>query len=493
MKRLLVIDDEPSICWGLTQVAEGLGLAVSTAASAEQGLDLADELTPDMVILDVRLPGMDGLTAMGKLREKIGDAPIIVITAHGDLETAVQAVRHSAFEYLNKPFDLAQVEHVLRRAEASLVAPKRRRQAKERLGDLVGNSAPMQVAYKQIALAAGSDASVLLQGESGTGKELAARAIHQYSARGSGPLVSVNVASLSSSLAESELFGHVRGAFTGAEHSSDGLLVKADGGTLFLDEVADIPLDVQVKLLRALEYGEVLPIGAGVPVKTNFRIISATHQNLLQQVEAGAFRHDLYFRIAALQVTMPPLRERPEDIEDLVDHLLAKICDAGPLPLLSPAAQSELHARRWMGNVRELQNAIEHAVIAARGGTIEPAHLPPTHDINMARRAGAAADQKTQDEDAQDEDAQDENALDRALAELVRRWTEGALRDNEDASNLYDELLKRVEPAMLRAALEKHQGQYAAAARRLGIHRTTLRKKLEQYDADGQDNGTAAK
>jgi two-component system nitrogen regulation response regulator GlnG len=245
MPRLLVIDDEEAICWGLAQLGKRLGHEVLTASSAEQGLELAAAHPPDAVLLDVRLPGMDGLTALPRLRELAPAAPVIVMTAHGDLGTAVEAVRQGALDYIAKPFDLAQIERLIGRALAHPVA-KALEAIDVQADGLVGRTAAMQEVFKRIALVAPSDACVLLSGESGTGKELVARAIHRYSRRSAGPFVAVNVAALSPTVAESELFGHVRGAFTGADQSRTGLLVAADGGTLFLDEVADIPLPVQV-------------------------------------------------------------------------------------------------------------------------------------------------------------------------------------------------------------------------------------------------------
>ncbi len=301
MAKLLVVDDEESICWGLKRLGESLGHEVLTASSAEAGLEIAQRQRPDAIVLDVRLPGMDGLSAIEHFQRSIGPRPIIVITAYGDLPTAVEAVRQRAFEYLIKPFDLQQVEQALSRAlepDANLsadAAPHR-----ETVGGMVGRSPAMQHIFKRIALSAASDACVLVSGETGTGKELAARAIHQFSGRAAGPFVAVHVASLSGALAESELFGHVRGAFTGADFQRQGLLAQAEGGTLFLDEVADIPLPIQVKLLRALEMREVTPVGSNRPTPANFRVVSATHQRLHDAVKSGAFRHDLYFRLCAV-------------------------------------------------------------------------------------------------------------------------------------------------------------------------------------------------
>ncbi len=464
MSRLLIVDDEQSICWGLRRLGESIGHDVVTVSSAERALETVERVRPDAILLDVRLPGMDGLAAIEGLRERIGQVPIIVMTAYGDLKTAVEAVRAGAFEYLIKPFDLEQVERALTRAlkhaeEPGVVAPQRRH-----VGGLIGSSSAMQNVFKQIALAAASECGVLLLGESGTGKELAARAIHQYSARTEGPFVAVNVASLSSALAESELFGHCRGAFTGADQERIGLLAQADGGTLFLDEVADIPLPVQVKLLRSLEHGEVTPVGSGQAVRTNFRIVSATHQDLLKKVKEGTFRHDLYFRLGAFRIDIPPLRNRREDIGELAEHFLGAL---GPpttgVPVISESTLRELERRPWFGNVRELRNAMEHALIVARSGTIEPEHLPPPAEAVWLDVAESAP------------------SLESQLATVIERWAGVRLDGDAEQGQVYEQLLRLIEPPLFQAALARHQGQCAAAARRLGIHRTTLRKKLDQY------------
>lgn len=463
MPSLLVVDDEPSICWALSRLGKSLGLDVVTASSAEQALESVSPHTPDVVVLDVRLPGMDGLTAMRRLRERAGAPPIIIITAYGDLNTAVEAVRQGAFEYLIKPFDLATVERTVRRALAR--GPQFTPAAHaENVAGLVGRSAVMQEVFKRIALAAAAEASVLLCGESGTGKELAARAIHRYSRRADGPFVAVNLASLSPSLAESELFGHTRGAFTGAERERPGLLLQADGGTLFLDEVADIPLPAQVKLLRALEHGEVLPVGASQPVTSDFRVVSATHRELLARIRDGQFRHDLYFRLAAFRIDLPPLRQRPDDIGELAEYFLSLNAHRDESAAgFSAGALRELQQRSWYGNVRELRNAVEHAVIVARSGSIEPEHLPPPAPPVWPAEQTAERD------------------LEDRLAELVRRWADAQLAGTADEGQLYEALLRVVEPPLLEAALEKHRGQCAGAARLLGLHRTTLKKKLDQY------------
>lgn len=464
MAHLLVVDDESSICWGLAKLARHMGHTAATAASAEEGLRLAADTRPDVIILDVRLPGLDGLSAMQRFREACGPVPIIVITAYGELATAVAAVRNGAFDYLPKPFELSVAQRVIQRAllqPADLAREPPRYVPEAGELRLVGSSSVMQEVFKRIALVAPSDACVHLRGESGTGKELVARAIHRYSRRATGPFVAVNVASLSPSLAESELFGHVRGAFTGADQPRRGLLEQAHGGTLFLDEVADIPLAIQVKLLRALELGEIVPVGGTQPVQTDLRLISATHRDLCQRVAEGSFRHDLYFRLITFEIDLPPLRQRREDIRELSDYFLDLLAgkNASRRPSLSAEALAVLERRPWYGNVRELRNAIEHATILARGGLILPEHLPPPTPPAIT------ADSIRQE----------------ALASLIRQWALAQVQGSPEPSDLYARLARLVEPPLLQTVMEHCQGQCSTAARLLGLHRTTLRKKLDQF------------
>src|SRR5262249_29576962 len=340
------------------------GYRVSVTASAEAALELAKQHQPDAIILDVRLPGLDGLSVLKRLRELSGDAPVIVVTAFGNLETAVRAVEGGAFDYLAKPFDLGQAlelvaRAVRRRAVRSAAAPDPTEAAGPE--EMVGRSPAMQAVFKRIALLAPHDACVLVTGESGTGKELVARALHRYSPRRDRPFLPVNIAALNPSLVESELFGHVKGAFTGATQTRPGLLSLAEGGTVFLDELADIPLPVQVKLLRVLEHNEVWPVGGNQPQKLHMRHLPATHEDLQRRGAEGSFRHDLFFRLNVSQVHLPPLRERPEDILPLAEHFLRR-CGPRALPLL-PETVRYLVGLPWFGNVRELRNALEHATI----------------------------------------------------------------------------------------------------------------------------------
>ncbi len=470
MPHLLIVDDEQSICWGLVKLAEQLGHTAATAASAEQGLAAAAKTRPDVIMLDVRLPGMDGLSAMQHFQKAAPGAPIVVMTAYGELSTAVTAVRNGAFDYLAKPFDLAAVQRAIESALKHHALPADapiRQPPKDAVGLIVGASPPMQEVFKRIALVAPSDACVHIRGESGAGKELAARAIHRYSRRAEGPFVAVNMASLSPTLAESELFGHVRGAFTGAEQSRKGLLEQAGGGTIFLDEVADIPMALQVKLLRVLEFGEIVPVGGEHAVRSDFRMISATHQDLQRRVAEGTFRHDLYFRLITFEIELPPLRERREDIGPLAEHFLDVLAarNPGPRISLSPDALAELRQREWFGNVRELRNAIEHAMILARGGVIAPEHLPPP-------LLPAGLGQVGQEE---------------AVAMLIRTWAQSQLESREDVQDLYERLLRLVEPPLFKAAYQHAGGQCLAASRRLGLHRTTLRKKLDALGIGGEE------
>lgn len=438
-----------------------MGHVAEAAASAEEGLSLAAAARPDVLILDVRLPGMDGITAMEAFGRHLNGAPIIIITAFGDLSTAVEAVRKGAFEYVVKPFDLAEIRAVIERAlravpESTKITPS------VTMDGMLGQSPAMQGVFKNIALAANSDAAVLLQGESGVGKELAAEAIHRHSARRQGPLVAVNMAALSATLAEAELFGHVEGAFTGAAQNRTGLLLQANGGTLFLDEVADMPLPLQLKLLRVLDHGEVLPVGADTPLRSRFRVISATHQNLRKRVEAGQFRHDLYFRLCTFQIDLPPLRERLEDIRLLAQHFAAQF--GSESAALAEETIAELQRRPWYGNVRELRNAIEHALVLARRGVVMPAHLPPP--LPNLWQAGVAASAIGTKE----------------LADALSRLARDLASDPALAGTLYDRFLQQVEPPLLTAVMDECGRQFAPAARVLGLHRTTLKKKLTQYE-----------
>jgi two-component system nitrogen regulation response regulator GlnG len=458
--HLLLIDDEQAISWSLERAFKQEGYSVAVGSSAEEGLKLAERKRPDAIILDVRLPGMDGLTALGRLRQLTDDAPIIVITAHGNLDTAVRAVAEGAFEYLAKPFDLQQALEVVSRAVQRRPLEEASPAVETKLGpadEIIGRSPAMQVVFKRIALVAPRDACVLITGESGTGKELVARAIHRYSPRRDRAFLPVHIAALNPNLVESELFGHVRGAFTGATQARPGMLALADGGTVFLDELADIPLPVQVKLLRVLEQGEVLPVGATQPQALNLRILAATHQDLNRAVAEGRFRQDLFFRLNVFQIHLPPLRERLDDLVPLAEHFLGRLA---PHALPLPAETIKfLRSLPWLGNVRELRNALEHATIVARQGALLPEHFPPSLASLSPLHGGDA------------------------LAAAVRQWLAERLRRAEGGlpTELYPELLAAMEKLLLEDVLKRVHGNRWEAARWLGLNRATVRKKLAQH------------
>jgi len=457
MSRVLIVDDEEAICWGLARLLREAGHDAQIASSAEDAILAAATQRPDLIVLDVRLPGMDGLAAMQQLTRIAGPVPIVVMTAFGNLETAVQAVRNGAFDYLAKPFDLDDAAAVFRRALES--RPIEQAVSVQQLAaedQLLGSGPAMQEVFKRIALVAPSDASVLITGESGTGKELVARAIHRHSLRADRQFVPVNLAALSPALVESELFGHVRGAFTGAENSRQGLLELADGATVFFDEAGDIPASVQVKLLRVLEQHEVTPVGDTRARRSAFRVIAATNRDLRQEFTAGGFRQDLYFRLAVFEIALPPLRNRPEDVPLLAERFLQRASGNAPAAGFTPAALAELGRRPWPGNVRELRNAVEHGALLARGGAVGPEHLPPLGPPNRTSSPSPAAH----------------------LHESVRAWALAQLAAGELQEKLYQTFLAEVEPPLFSSVLEHTAQNRAAAADVLGIHRATLRKKL---------------
>ena len=362
MPSILIIDDEEPIAWALRRAFEREKYAVAVAATAEDGLAQARKNAPDVVFLDVRLPGMDGLTALAKLKEIAPAAGVVVITAHGNLNTAVKAVEGGAFDYLAKPFDLAQAIDAAKRALTRLPGESAVSSTGWAEIDLspdaiIGHSPVMQTVFKRIALVAPTAAGVLITGESGTGKELVARAVHANSPRRERPFLPVHVAALNPNLVESELFGHVKGAFTGADRSRDGLLALAHGGTVFLDELADIPLPVQAKLLRVLERQEVIPVGGGEAQPVDVRVVSASHADLSAEVRDGRFRHDLFFRLNVYPIHLPPLRDRVDDIPALSEHFLRKFGIANAAGILPVDTLAFLKSRPWPGNVRELRNA----------------------------------------------------------------------------------------------------------------------------------------
>jgi two-component system nitrogen regulation response regulator GlnG len=461
MPAVLIIDDEEPIAWALKRAFEREGFRVTVAASAEAGLKQAATSPPDVIFLDVRLPGMDGLAALAELKRTAPAAAVLVITAHGNLNTAVKAVEGGAFDYLAKPFDLAQATDAARRAVLRAAPTEDAAPADHDASPdaIVGTSPVMQGIFKRIALVAATEACVLITGESGTGKELVARAVHANSPRRDRPFLPVHIASMNPNLVESELFGHVKGAFTGAEKPRQGLLALADGGTVFLDELADIPLPVQAKLLRVLERQEVLPVGGNQSATVNVRIISATHGDLSAAVRDGRFRNDLFFRLNVYPIHLPPLRDRVSDVPLLADHFLRRLSIANPAAVLPMATVAFLQSRPWPGNVRELRNALEHAAIEARGGPLLPEHFP------APAQAGGAG------------------TIDDRLRSLIVEWVRDRVRlaGREEPADLYQKLVDAVEPAIVHEVLRQLDGNRLVAGRWLGLARATVRKMIRKH------------
>jgi len=453
MAKVLVVDDEESIIWIFRKLIESLGHACLSAPSAEKGIEIARVEQPELIFMDVKLPGMDGLTALEEVRRVAPRSKYVVITAHGSLDTAVRAMKLGAVEHLSKPVELDEARTLIQAALKG-GGVNREVEALRKAGGLsgiVGKSPGMQEVFKKVAAVAGSDATVLLTGESGTGKELLARAVHYNSARSTGPFEAINCASIPETLLESELFGHEKGAFTGAVRQKPGKFEVAGGGTVFLDEVGEISLSAQVKLLRFLEDRKFERVGGTESIGVDVRIVSATNQNLEERVREGRFREDLYFRLNVVRIEIPPLRERREDVPLLVAYFLDLARGAG----VTTDALDLMKNHSWPGNVRELRNAIERGVVLARGTPIRPEHLPET--ITSPRPIG-------------------ESDLEARIRELVEK-----LVAQGQAGDLYHHVEARWEKALLRRVLEQTGSNQVKAAELLGINRMTLRKKMEQH------------
>lgn len=478
---ILIVDDEPAICWALERSFRSQGYRTLAASSAEEGLRLAAENQPQLVFLDVRLPKRDGIAALPDFLLATRGAPIIVMTAFGDLETAVAAVKHGASDYLTKPFKLEQAAAVVKRnvevarqraqgpdpqspdpqslgTDGRLPQGRAAAQGSDQTGKrIVGSSSAIQQAFRQIALVASSNLSVLITGETGTGKELVAEAIHRHSPRADRPYLPIAPVSLNEDLIESELFGHVRGAFTGANVDRAGLFELAEGGTILLDEIGELPLGLQAKLLRVLEQGEYTRVGEVLPRRCDVRILAATNCELHHAISSGRFREDLYWRLNGMHIHLPPLRERVEDIGPLCGYFLE--CLGSPANArLSPELLVQLSARPWYGNVRELRNAIGHAVVMAGDRALEIGDFPMSHDRSMAAGDG------------------------RSLQTAVLAWAETTMAAaSGDTNELYAQFMAASEPTLFRFATEQAAGNRLRAAELLGIHRGTLREKMRQY------------
>jgi two-component system nitrogen regulation response regulator GlnG len=478
VSRVLVVDDEPSIRFVLREALAGSGHAVLEAASgAEARARLASE-PYDLAFVDIRMPDASGLELLDELTARGADAPLVVImTAQNTFDNAVEAMKRGAFDYLTKPFDLRAVDTLLEKAvrlqrlRGEVSALRRQVGAVFRSGEaLVGTSAAMVETFKTIGRVAGSEAAVLILGESGTGKELVARAIHYHSRRREGPFVAVNMSAIPSELIEAELFGHERGAFTGALEARAGRFREAERGTLLLDEIGDLPLSLQAKLLRVLQEREVTPLGGKRPVPIDVRIIASTHVDLEAAVAAGRFREDLYYRLNVVPIRMAPLRERPEDIPVLVHHFVERFSRELSVSARWPTegVLRMLSAHRWPGNVRELENVIKRGLVLASGDVLTE------EDV-----AGALAGARL--------------PADGDWTELVRRELAEMIDDASLAGEVgpYWTLVQRLERAVVESALARSGGNQIQAARLLGINRNTLRKKIVELGLRAADEGEA--
>lgn len=455
MSRILIIDDEPAICWSLKERLVDQKHDVQIAASMERAKSILDQFSPDVMVLDIRLPGQDGLSAIPELRVRCPATPIIVMTAFGDLQTVVQAMNRGAFEYLVKPFELSEFLSVVERA----LQPKPPASSNEDVDEsnqLIGRGPAMQSVFKTIALVSSTDFPVLITGETGTGKELVAEAIHRHSLRSDKRFLRVSLPSLSPTVIESELFGHVKGSFTGAVEDRAGLFELADDGTIFLDEIGETPLAIQVKLLRVLESRQFTRVGSNEERTTSARLLAATNRNLESMIAQGTFRADLYHRLKVFSFELPPLKTRPEDLQPLVDYFLSRYPQA-TRPSMTDDFMSAISLRDWTGNVRELKNAIDHAVVMARGGPLTARHLPPPATSTSGPLESG-------------------EPLETAVAAWVRRQID--IGGDDSSNDLYRRFLHAAESALFDEVLSHTQQNRSAAAKILGLDRATLRTKL---------------
>lgn len=467
--HILVVDDDMVVRRVIVEALRRDGHRVSEAATlAALSATLAAD-TPDAVISDVFLPDGDGLTELPGLFEDYPDIPVIVVSAQNTLKTAVRATEQGAFDYLPKPFDLDELSATVRAALASRSDGAGGVRADTTDLPLIGASEAMQRVYRMIARLVGNDLTVLISGESGTGKELVARAIHDLGPRSKAPFIAINMAAIPRELIESELFGHERGAFTGAQARAAGRFEQADGGTLFLDEIGDMPLEAQTRLLRVLQTGEVTPVGSARPLNTNVRILAATHVDLAAMVEAKRFREDLYYRLNVVPIQLPALRERSDDIPALAAHFLADAEKMGlPSKRFSAEATGKLMAHSWPGNVRELENLVRRLLVTVREDVISGVAID--HSLSNSGVVNATPS----------------DAL--SVSQVVERWAKTLFAADPSVEDAHSACLAEVEPPLLRAALRAARGNQIRAAQMLGINRNTLRKKLTAYGISSKES-----
>lgn len=450
MTKILIVDDDPGHRSMLETLLGGWEYDISSAGDGAEAVEKVAQGPYDAILMDVRMAGMDGLTALKKIMELNSAIPVVIMTAYGSVDTAVQALKSGAFDYLLKPLDFELLRHTLEQAlehtrlRAENIDLKKALGGHDGFASILGKSEAMRQCIALASQVATSEATVLISGESGTGKELIAHAIHTESPRADKPFVAVNCAALPETLLESELFGHEKGAFTGAEKARAGRFIAADGGTLFLDEVGEMDLSVQAKLLRVIQDGEVAKLGSDTTTAVDVRMVAATNRDLSADVKEGRFREDLYYRLNVVAVHVPPLRERHGDVPLLAAHFLERYAARNRKAVkgFTPEAMDLMTRYTWPGNVRELENAVERAVVLATAEYVDTSQLPP----EVARAASAAVSQPAT--------VEDENRT-----------------------------LDDVERATILRTLDECEGNKSEAARRLGITRATLHKKLKRYGA----------
>ena len=459
--RVWLVDDDASIRWVLERALRSDGMAPRAFEAAEPALDALRRESPDVLITDIRMPGASGLELLRRIRDARPALPVIVMTAHSDLGNAVSAYEGGAFEYLPKPFDIDQAVALVRRAASASQQPGGDPGGAPRIPELLGQAPAMQQVFRAIGRLARSSVTVLITGESGTGKELVARALHEHSPRATRPFIALNTAAIPADLLESELFGHERGAFTGADAQRRGRFEQADGGTLFLDEISDMSLPLQTRLLRVLAEGEFYRVGGQTPIRVDVRVIAATHQALEDRLARGLFREDLYHRLNVIRIELPPLRARGEDIPDLLKHyMLVAAAELGVEPkALAPEALARLAAHDWPGNVRELVNLCRRLSVLAPGSVVHLADLPP--ELTGPAGHTEAADWAT------------------ALAAWAQRAAQGG------GEPLLDVALPEFERVLIRTALKRTQGHRQEAAKLIGWGRNTLTRKLKELGMNG--------
>jgi two-component system nitrogen regulation response regulator GlnG len=460
-EHIWVIDDDHAIRWVLEKALQREEMMVNTFESASGVIEALRQGKPDAVIADIRMPGMSGLELLSSLRERLPDLPVIIMTAHSDLDSAVSAYQGGAFEYLPKPFDVDEAVALVRRACLTHRQHSSPDQPTESLPEIIGEGPAMQEVFRAIGRLSRSNITVLITGESGTGKELVARALHRHSPRADQPFIAINTAAIPRDLLESELFGHERGAFTGAQAARQGRFEQANGGTLFLDEIGDMPAELQTRLLRVLAEGEFYRVGGHMPTRVDVRVIAATHQNLEQRVRDGLFREDLFHRLNVIRIQLPSLNKHPEDIPLLSRHFLAQAArELGvESKLLRPETESYLGRLDWPGNVRQLENLCRWLTVMASGREIHLEDLP------------ADLREKTPSET----DGYDwETAL--------RLWASQTLARGAQA--LLDTALPSFERVLIRVALEQTGGHRQDAARLLGWGRNTLTRKIKELQME---------